>query len=256
MKKLLFRNEGDEALRRRKLWSALAIAAFILGSLLAVWVIGRPMLRFVMDPQGFRLWVDGRGLLGRLVFVGMMVLQIVVAVIPGEPLEIGAGYAFGFVEGTLLCLIGAVLGSAIVYSFTKRYGVRAVEVFFPRERIQSLRFLQDSRRLNFLTFIIFLIPGTPKDVLTYFIGLTPMKLSTWLLITGTARIPSVVTSTLGGDALGLQNYDVAAIVLLVTLLISGIGLLVYRAIEKREQARHLLEEQLEQEGEAGPSEPI
>ena len=150
-----------------------------------------------------------------------------------EPLEMGAGYAFGAWEGTILCIIGCVIGSALVFLFVRRFGVKLVEVFFPREKIRSLRFLQDSRRLNLLTFIVFFIPGTPKDLLSYFIGLTDMKLGTWLLITAVARIPSIVTSTVTGDALGLKDYQFALIAFGVTLALSLAGILVYRRLSAR-----------------------
>lgn len=83
-----------------------------------------------------------------------------------------------------------------------------------------------------------MIPGTPKDILTYFIGLTPMKLSVWLLITATARIPSVITSTIGGDALGMENYKFAIIVFIITAVISIAGILIYRYIQKRLDKKH------------------
>lgn len=216
--------------RRRKIISITSIVLFILATIAIFIWIGKPMLQMVSDPAAFRNWVAEQGFWGKAIFVGMMVLQIVVAVIPGEPLEIAAGYAFGIWEGTLLCLIGAVIGSAIVFLFVKCVGIKAVEVFFPKEKIQSLKFLQNTQKLNMLVFILFFIPGTPKDVMTYFIGLTPMKLSTWLLITGIARIPSVITSTIGGDALGLQNYQFAVLVFIITLVISAAGLLVYKKI--------------------------
>ena len=136
-------------------------------------------------------------------------------------------------EGTILCIIGCVIGSALVFLFVRRFGVKLVEVFFPREKIRSLRFLQDSRRLNLLTFIVFFIPGTPKDLLSYFIGLTDMKLGTWLLITAVARIPSIVTSTVTGDALGLKDYQFALIAFGVTLALSLAGILVYRRLSAR-----------------------
>lgn len=114
----------------------------------ACWFVGRPLLQFVSEPERFRKWVDEKGVLGRLAFVGMMVLQIFIAVIPGEPLEIGAGYAFGTLEGMLLCLLGAVIGSALVFGFVRRFGLRAVELFFPRKKIFSLSCLKDQERLN------------------------------------------------------------------------------------------------------------
>ena len=160
----------------------------------------------------------------------MMVLQIFVAIIPGEPLEIGAGYAFGMAEGTFLCLVSAVIGSLLIFLFVRNFGIKAVEIFFPREKLRSIKFLQDTKRRDFLIFLLILIPGTPKDLLSYFVGLTDMKLSKWLLITAVGRIPSVITSTIGGDALGMQNYSFVIIVLLATLGISGAGLLAYHKI--------------------------
>ena len=152
------------------------------------------------------------------------------AVLPGEPLEIAAGYAFGCWEGTLLCLVGISSASLLIFLFVRRFGMRAVRVFFSEEQIASVHFLHDRRRLTLLTLILFLIPGTPKDVLTYVVGLTPMRLPTWVLITTVARIPSVITSTIGGDALSMGHYGFAAAVFGVTLALCGLGILVYRRI--------------------------
>ena len=98
----------------------------------------------------------------------------------------------------------------------------------------SLRFMQDSRRLELLVFIVFLIPGTPKDLLCYAVGLTNLRMRDWLLISLVARIPSVITSTIGGNALGERNYVFAAAVFAVTLLISLGGILLYRHICRKE----------------------
>ena len=223
---------------QKKCISLTAFGVFLLLSGCVCWFIGRPMLAFVSEPERFRSWVDAHGLMGRLAFIGMMILQVVVAIIPGEPLEIGAGYAFGFWEGTGLCMAGILLGSLLVFGIVRRFGVRLVEVFFSREKIDSLKFLQDARRRDFIIFLVFFLPGTPKDLLSYFVGLTKIRLSHWLLIAGVARIPSVVTSTIGGDALGMQNYVFAIVVFVATLAISGLGLLCYRLLCKKMEHRH------------------
>ena len=93
--------------------------------------MGRPLLAYLREPEKFRDWVDGAGPMGRIYFLGIQVLQVVVAIIPGEPVEIGAGYAFGAVEGTGLCILGTVIGSMAVYFFVRRFGIKAVEIFFP-----------------------------------------------------------------------------------------------------------------------------
>ncbi len=216
--------------QHKKVMRICSLIIFVLASAAIFWFIGRPMLKFVSDPDQFRTWVDSHGMWGRIAFVGMMILQIIVAIIPGEPLEIVAGYAFGIWEGTALCILGAIIGSAIIFLFVRYLGVKAVEGFFPRDKIDSINFLKNEKKLNLLVFAIFFIPGTPKDLLSYFIGLTKMKFSSWMAITATARIPSIITSTIGGDALGMQNYTFAIIVFLATLTISIIGICIYNRI--------------------------
>ena len=215
------------------------IFLFIILSLLACWFAGRPLIQFAGDPERFRAWVDSQSLWAPILFIGMIVLQIVVAVIPGEPLEIVAGYAFGALEGTLLCLIGAFVGRVMVFLLVRRFGTRAVEVFFPLDKLQSLKFLQNQRRLSFWVFFLFFLPGTPKDVLCYIVGLTQLPLRNWLLISAIAPIPSIVTSTIGGDALGMGNYGFAVFVFAITLAISGLGLLAYRSICRMRERKEL-----------------
>jgi uncharacterized membrane protein YdjX (TVP38/TMEM64 family) len=229
--------EDSSTINRRKIFSIISIVVFILFTVAIFWFIGRKMLTFFSEPDKFRTWVDNQGIQSRFIFVGMVAFQIIIAIIPGEPLEIGAGYAFGALEGTLLCMVGILIGSVIVFLFSRYFGVKAVEAIYPRDKIKRLKFLNNPKKLNALAFILFFIPGTPKDLLTYFMGLTPMKLTTWILITLTARIPSVVTSTIGGDALGLRDYKFAIIAFVVAVLVSVIGILVHNKISKaHEQA--------------------
>lgn len=216
----------------------MGIGIFVLLSAAVAWLIGKPLLQFVSEPEKFRQWVDSHGLLGPLAFLGMMLLQVFVAVIPGEPLEIGAGYAFGAVEGTILCILGAAIGSTLVFLFVRRFGVRAVEVFISREKIHSLRFLQNTRRVHLFLLVAFLLPGTPKDVLCYVAGLTTLKLGPFILISSICRLPSIVTSTIGGSALGSGQWGMAAIVFAATLVISAIGLWIYKRILRLREEHH------------------
>lgn len=229
--------EDSYTINRRKIFSIISILLFFIFSFAIFWFIGRKMLTFFSEPDKFRNWVDELGIKSRFIFVGMIVFQIIIAIIPGEPLEIGAGYAFGAIEGTFLCMVGILLGSIMVFLFSRYLGVRAVEAIYPREKIKQLKFLSNPKKLNALTFILFFIPGTPKDLLTYFIGLTPMKLTTWILISSIARIPSVITSTIGGNALGMKDYKFAVIAFLVTVLVSILGILIHRKISKIHETR-------------------
>lgn len=229
--------ESPRAARRRKLFAGAAIAAFVLALAALTVLAWKPLVRSLEDPAAFRAWVDARGAWGRVLFIGMVALQVVVAFLPAEPLEIAAGYAFGAFRGTLFVWIGLVIGSLAVFLFVRRLGVKAVEVFFPRERIDSVRFLNDEKRLGAAAFILFLIPGAPKDLLTYCAGLTGIRLLPWLLVTSAARLPSVLTSTIGGHALGSRRYGMAAAVFAIAAALGFIGMLVYRARERRRAFR-------------------
>ena len=216
---------------KQKRWIAgTGIFLFLLLSVLICIFAGKPLIQFVQEPARFRAWVDEQGILAPIAFLGMLVLQIVVAVIPGEPLEIAAGYAFGAVEGTLLCLFGAFLGRVAVFLLVRKLGARAVDVFFPLDKLNELKFLQNKRRLTLWVFFLFFLPGTPKDVLCYVVGLTDLPLRSWLIISAIAPLPSIVTSTIGGDALGMGDYGFALLVFVITVVISGLGLLAYHLI--------------------------
>ena len=218
--------------KQKKIISVILLVLFLGFSALVAWFIGKPMISLVSEPERFRDWVESRGNWGRLIFIGMMVFQVIIALVPGEPLEIGAGYAFGAVEGTLLCVAGVTIGSLLVFGLVRRFGIRLVEVFFDTGKIKQLKFLQNEKRLDLITFIVFFLPGTPKDLLTYFVGLTDIKLSKFIFIVSVARMPSIITSTVGGSALGIKRYELAAIVFGGTVIISLLGLFIYNKICK------------------------
>ena len=222
--------------RKKKIAAGVGLLLFVLITAALCLLVGRPMIDFVSQPEEFRDWVDSHGIVSRLAFIGMVVFQAIVAVIPGEPLEIGAGYAFGAVEGTFLCVVGTTVGGIIVFALARTLGMRIVSLFFSEEKIRSVSFLQNTRRLNTVAFLVFLLPGTPKDLLSYCAGLTQIRWSFWLLLTSLARLPSIVTSTVGGNALGIQRYAFAVGVFAVTLVLSGIGLYLYNRIAKKHDA--------------------
>ena len=219
--------------KQKKIFSGIMLAVLLIFVFAVTILIGKPMIKFISEPERFREWVSSYGFLGKLIYVGMVIIQVVFAVIPGEPVEIGGGYAFGVFEGTILCLIGITIGSMIVFALVRTLGVRVVEVFYPIEKIRSLKFLKNTERFNVITYIIFFMPGTPKDLLTYFIGLTDMKWQVWLFITFFSRIPSVLTSTLSGSALGEEKYITAVIVLTVTIVLSVVGIIIYHMFCKK-----------------------
>ena len=230
--------DTPESIRRRKRVSIVCIVVILILFSLIGYFVGKPLaLQFKNSPETFRDYVAAHGFLGQLMMIGIVMLQVVVALIPGEPFELGAGFVFGWFEGTILCLIGMALASALVYLAVRKFGVRMVALFFPAEKINSFSFLQNHKKLDLLTFILFLIPGTPKDLLTYLIGLTPMPLHTFLWISTLARIPSVVSSAVTGSLVQSDKMLAAGITYGITAIISVACILWYRYISKQESAQ-------------------
>lgn len=218
--------------KQRKGLYLLSVGLFLTFSFAVGWYIGGPMLRLAGEPDQFRAWVDASGIWGKLLFVGMVCLQVIIALIPGEPLELAAGYVFGAVEGTFLSMIGILLGSLVIFLAVRRFGPDFVQIFFPEKELKRLSFLKNEKKAKALAFILMTIPGTPKDLLSYFAGLTPLSLGQWLKIVAIARIPSLVTSTVSGGAAGEKQYVLSGVMLAVTMLLSLGGIWYYRKICK------------------------
>lgn len=221
--------------KHRKIVWLIAVVIFILFMAAVGWFVGVPMVRFAENPEAFRLWVDASGFWGRVIFVGMVVLQVLVAFIPGEPVELAAGYAFGVWEGSFLTLLGFLIGSWMVFALVRRFGVKLVEVFFSSNKIAEFRFLKNPKKTKVIAFLLMLIPGTPKDFLSYFAGLTRLTTAEWLTIVAVGRIPSLITSVVTGDAAGDKNYILSALMLVLTLVVSGAGVLYYRRLCAQEK---------------------
>lgn len=198
---------------------------------------GSELLAFVSDADRFKAWLHSYGSLGKIIFVALRALQTVVKIIPAEPLEIGSGYAFGVWGGLLYCMLGTEIGSFIIVAITKIFGMKAVNLFVSEEKINSLGFLQNKEKLSASLFIIYLIPGTPKDVITYLIGVTDYNIWKFLLLTGIARIPSIITSTICGAALGEKNYLLSVGVFVGTAVLGLIGVKLYTIFEKKITAK-------------------
>ena len=187
------------------------------------------------NPQMFRDFVKEHYIWGILIMFFMFVIQVILALIPGGLLEVACGYAFGFVVGGIIAVAGIMTGSALTLILVRKFGKKFAELFYPKEKLESISILKDKKKRNALVFLVFFIPGTPKDLLTYVVGLTDMSIPMYLLLTGIARTPAILISTVGGDALGLEKYWHGLMFLGGLALISGIGVWIYHKIHKKEE---------------------
>ena len=195
---------------------------------LAITLISVPYIRQLSNPetrQKFIQWITSLGIRGWLIVLGIQVLQIIVAFIPGGPIEILAGILYGGFGGLLTCLCGSVLASFCAFSLAKKFGTPLIARLFNKNDIEKFSFLQDSRKLETIVFILFLIPGTPKDMLTYLAGTSPIKTSRFLIIATFARIPAVILSTFIGSSARHGEWKTAVLIFVITAVIGLLGIL-------------------------------
>ena len=230
-------NEELALTKKRRIVAIISILFFVVIIGLITYFAGEKIAEISKDPTVFREWISSFGFWGWLIFILLAAVQVVLAVIPGGPVQIAAGYAFGLVAGSVLCTVGIQIGSAIAFLLVRHLGLKILDLFFSREKIESVKFLQDSKRLDLIVFICFLIPGAPKDLLTYFCGLTKIKFWRFMLLTTLARIPSIILSVMSGNALVSQQYKNAIIIITVICICSIIGAWVYKCFMSSESKK-------------------
>lgn len=185
-----------------------------------------PLTRLLLTEEGrtdLCERVEQFGFFAPVIFILLMALQIVIAFIPGGPLELVGGMLFGGKLGLLYTVLGALIGTMLVYGLVKRFGRPLVNVFVNEEKMQKFRFLQDEKKLEFWVFFLFLIPGIPKDVLTYIIPLTPMRGKQFILLATLARFPALAASVLVGDSLAEGRYRMCVIICVVIAILVFVG---------------------------------
>lgn len=167
--------------------------------------------------------VESYGIFAPLVFAALMALQIVIAFIPGGPLELIAGMLFGGIKGTIFTMLGAVAGTLAVYGLVRIFGKPLVHLFVSEEKMQQFSILHDEKRLEFWVFVLFLIPGIPKDLLTYIVPLTSMRPLRFVLLANLARFPAIAASVFMGDSLTEGRYWLCLVIAGVAAVLAVIG---------------------------------
>ena len=203
-----------------------AIIIFIIITVAAA-ILSVPLIKELSTGHGRALIIQkvrSFGAFGWILFLGVQILQVIVALIPGEPVEILGGILFGTFGGFFLCSAGALLGTIIIFYLVKKVGYPLVNAFVPPEKIKKFKFLNDEKKLETVIFILYLIPGTPKDVLTYIVPLTDIKPFNFFILMTLARIPSIISSTFAGANLADGNWFATILIFIITAIIGLIGI--------------------------------
>jgi uncharacterized membrane protein YdjX (TVP38/TMEM64 family) len=197
-----------------RIWIAAAAAAFLLGLILftpSIWAEMRRWLALITDREWIRATVESYGWAAPLVFIGVQVAQVIAAPIPGEATGFIGGYLFGTLQGFLYSSIGLGIGSMINFGIGRFLGERFVRRLIPEEKFKRIDRLVN-RQGVIAVFLMFIIPGFPKDYLSLALGLTTLPIKVFAVMAFIGRMPGTLVLSLQGASLYDQNYFMVAIV--------------------------------------------
>lgn len=201
-----------------------------------------PIIKLLATEEG-RILIQDKvrsfGVFAPVLYVIMEVTHIVLAFIPGGPVEIIGGVLFGAFWGLILCEIGIFIATVIIYNLVKKFGKPIVDAFVSEDKFKKFKFLHDEKKLELIVFIILMIPGTPKDVISYMTSLTKIKPFRFYFIATLARIPSVTSSAFMGATLGSGKPMVTVIIFLATGVVGIIGIFLNNYITNKKQKKSI-----------------
>jgi uncharacterized membrane protein YdjX (TVP38/TMEM64 family) len=191
----------------------------------------REALRFFSSKKRLNEFLGSFGPYAPLAFIGLQVLQVLFAPIPGELTGFIGGYLFGIGPGFGYSTIGLSLGSLGAFWIARRLGLPFVRRFVGSEIMGKFDHLMEHQGA-FFSFIFFLIPGLPKDYFCYLLGLSPMHILTFIVISTVGRIPGTLLLTMQGQAVRSENYRTFFVVLGIALLLFVLAIIYRDRIEE------------------------
>ena len=205
-----------------------------------------PVMKNLATKEGqiaFKERVNSTGIYGLLLLFAIQVAQIFLFILPGEPIEILAGMCYGGLWGTIFIMISSAIISVLIFLLVRNLGKEFIYDFCNEEQVKKIennKLFKNPKKIEMIVFILFLIPGTPKDLLTYVSGLFPIKMWRFIVISTIARIPSIVTSTLAGANIATGEWKKAIFLYLIIVVIVAIFIFIFNRFDKDKTTKSVL----------------
>lgn len=225
--------------RKRKVLTAVSVLVFIVLTVL-LWDI----FKTISTEEGrlqFRNMITALGARGCLMLIGLNISQIFLFFIPGEMVELLAGMCYGAAGGLIVTYIGVLISTFIIFWLIRKVGKASVYDFIGKEKVGKIEksSLINSRNAEKLLLLLFVIPGTPKDLLVYIGALLPsVRAARFILLSTLFRFPAIFTSTVAGSSFAGGDYRTAGIVYATTFVIS---LIILRYCAGKDAVREIME---------------
>ena len=220
-----------------------ASVGLFIGLIVYLW----PTMKGIATPEGRLIFQEKLNSMGMGKFWVMLALQcaqILLVVLPGEPLEVLSGMCFGTFWGTVFILATVFATTSLIFYMVRKYGKSYLEQFFKKEKIEKIehsKFFKNPKNIELVMTILFIIPGTPKDLLVYLGGLLPIKPSRFVLISTFARFPSVISSTLVGANILNGNVKMIILIYLITFLVAALVIFLVNKFDKNKITKEAID---------------
>jgi uncharacterized membrane protein YdjX (TVP38/TMEM64 family) len=192
---------------------------------LYIWLFHQDLIQQFSDIDNVKAFFEQYKTESIFVYIGLQMIQIIISLIPGQALQFAAGLLYGFWAGFLLSLIGAVAGTIATYYLAQFLGRDALHVLFGKRHIEDYLNKINSKKGYILVFLIYLIPGVPKDLCSYAAGLSNMKLRVFLILSTVGRSPGMMGSLLIGKGIGEGNYTIVILIGVVAVIFFIFGII-------------------------------
>lgn len=209
--------------RASRMRSVFSIVKLIL---LLTLVVGIPVAVYCLFPefiQQFKTMNGANAFLSQyktasvFIYIGLQIFQILVSVIPGQILQFAAGYAYTFMLGYVYSIIGIAIGTVCTFYLSRILGKDAMHLIFGEERITKFVNILNSKKAYVIIFVLYVIPGFPKDLITYAAGVSEIKLKPFLILALVGRTPALMATIMMGSMFKDGGY--LGLVILVAIAI-------------------------------------
>jgi uncharacterized membrane protein YdjX (TVP38/TMEM64 family) len=201
------------------------LVGIILGLSISIYLFSPEFLRYFQDLDELKMLLANYKAASILIYLLLQIIQVVISVIPGQILQFAAGYIYGFVLGTVLSLVGVALGTIITFYLAKVLGKDAMHVLFGEERISKFVQILNSKKAYIFLFIFFVIPGLPKDLLTYAAGISEIRLKPFLILSLVGRAPALMVTIAMSRMLYNGSYIELVLLIIISVILFGIGII-------------------------------
>ena len=208
-----------------RILSFLIFPLLIISTLVVVIVYKEPLWQVFSSSENIQRTVESWGAAAPLAFIGLQFVQVVIFIIPGEVPQIAGGYLFGMAKGTLYSIVGILLGSSFNFLLARLFGIPFVKALFKEEQLSKFDNITHSSRAQIAFFLLFVIPGIPKDVLCYVAGLSPLRFVAFITISTIGRLPGILGSAAMGNAAASSKWLLAGSILVVATILFVLGLM-------------------------------